>query len=207
LVRRGRVEDAKKSLSRLTSPTCGIPIDIDREISIIQATTEQDIFLSHGAGLTDCFKGVNIRRTEIVIVAWMIQTLCGFGLVSYAVVFLEQAGLSQTNSFSFNIGIFGLGWLGTLGAFSLPEVEPGLIPKMIGLNLVFSEYKLINACSSRIMVLSRLDRTPHSLPRRTHRNVRDLGCDRRLGSLQARERCQLGYRMPTARTSANIRYH
>ncbi|KAJ5636684.1 MFS transporter SP family general alpha glucoside:H+ symporter [Penicillium longicatenatum] len=91
LVRRGRVEDAKKSLSRLTSPTCGIPIDTDREISIIQATNEQEIFLSHGAGLTDCFKRVNIRRTEIVIVAWMIQTLCGFGLVSYAVVFWPES--------------------------------------------------------------------------------------------------------------------
>ncbi|OQD81843.1 hypothetical protein PENANT_c025G07540 [Penicillium antarcticum] len=121
LVRQGRVEDAKKSLRRLTSPTCGISIDIDREISIIQATNEQEIFLSNGAGLADCLKGVNIRRTEIAIVAWMIQTLCGFGLVSYAVVFLERAGLSQTNAFSFNIGIFGLGWLGTLGSWVLLE--------------------------------------------------------------------------------------
>ncbi|KAJ5929061.1 hypothetical protein N7454_006909 [Penicillium verhagenii] len=118
LVRRGRVEDAKRSIRRLTSPNCGIPIDIDREISIIQATNEQEIILSNNAGsLVDCFKGVNIRRTEIVIMAWIIQTISGFGLVAYAVVFLERAGISQTDSFSFNIGIFGLGWIGTVGSW------------------------------------------------------------------------------------------
>ncbi|KAJ5761282.1 hypothetical protein N7520_008438 [Penicillium odoratum] len=119
LVRRGRIEDAKKSLQRLTSSTCGVPIDIDHEISMIQATNEQEMYSNTGTGYMDCFKGVNLRRTEIVSVAWLAQTFCGFGLVSYSVVFLERAGLNQSNSFSFTIGVSGLGWIGTVGSWYL----------------------------------------------------------------------------------------
>jgi SP family general alpha glucoside:H+ symporter-like MFS transporter len=115
LVRHGRIEDAKKSLYQLTSRTCGIPFEADREISLIEATNEHEKFLSTSSSWADCFKGVNLRRTEIVVVAWIIQTFCGFGLVSYSVVFLQRAGLDEKDSFSFNIGIFGLGWIGTLG--------------------------------------------------------------------------------------------
>ena len=119
LVRRGRIEDAKSSLRRLTSSKCGVPIHIDYEISVIQATNEQEMSLDSGTSYLDCFKGKNLRRTEIVSVAWLAQTFCGFGLVSYSVVFLERAGISESDSFSFTLGVSGLGWIGTVGTFNM----------------------------------------------------------------------------------------
>jgi SP family general alpha glucoside:H+ symporter-like MFS transporter len=40
-------------------------------------TNEMEKELLAGISYADLFKGVNLRRTEIVCVTWMIQTLCG----------------------------------------------------------------------------------------------------------------------------------
>ncbi|KAL3448299.1 general substrate transporter [Aspergillus insuetus] len=119
LVRQGRMDDAKKSLIRLTSQNCGVPFDADHEISSIIATNDHEVQLTADAGIMDCFKGTNLRRTEIVSMAMLVQTLCGFGLVSYCVVFLQRAGIDETDSFSFTVGIFGIGWVGTVGKRTL----------------------------------------------------------------------------------------
>ncbi len=36
-----------------------------------------------GATYADCFRGVNLRRTEIAVAVWMIQNLVGNSLVGY----------------------------------------------------------------------------------------------------------------------------
>ncbi|KAI7704319.1 hypothetical protein KC353_g13550, partial [Hortaea werneckii] len=76
LVRRGRIEDAKKEIRRLTSRTQS-DLDPAATVNMMIYTNELEKKEIAGAKYWDCFKGVNLRRTEIVTFVWAIQTLCG----------------------------------------------------------------------------------------------------------------------------------
>lgn len=47
--------------------------------------------------------------------AWITQAFCGSALMGYSVQFYLQAGLSEDNSFNFNIGQYAMGAVGTVG--------------------------------------------------------------------------------------------
>lgn len=66
LVRKGRLEDAKKSLLRLTSLNRETDFDADETISMMVHTTALEEKITSGASYWDCFKGTDLRRTEIV---------------------------------------------------------------------------------------------------------------------------------------------
>jgi SP family general alpha glucoside:H+ symporter-like MFS transporter len=76
-------------------------------------TNELEKEASAGTHYLDCFRGTDLRRTEIACVVWMIQTLCGSGLQGYSTQFYEQAGISTVFSFDFNMGQYALGAIGT----------------------------------------------------------------------------------------------
>lgn len=65
-----------------------------------------------GVSYRDCFKGTDLRRTEIVCMAGTTQSLCGSALTGYAVYFYEQAGLSSVNAVTVSIGVCGAGIVG-----------------------------------------------------------------------------------------------
>ncbi|KAE8371141.1 major facilitator superfamily domain-containing protein [Aspergillus bertholletiae] len=113
LVRRGRLDDAKKSLSRLTTRNSGIPFQPDETISMIIFTNEMEKKTEEGTTYLEQFKSVNLRRTEIVCVTWMIQTFCGNTFSSYSTYFYEQVGLVSESSFSMTLGQYVLGAVGT----------------------------------------------------------------------------------------------
>ena len=55
--------------------------------------------------------------------AWITQAFCGSALMGYSVQFYIQAGLSDDNSFNFNIGQYAMGVVGTIGSwFLMPHV-------------------------------------------------------------------------------------
>ncbi|KAI7354904.1 sugar porter family MFS transporter [Hortaea werneckii] len=80
LVRKGRIEDAKKEVLRLTSRTQS-DFDPVATVNMMIYTNELEKKDIAGAKYWDCFKGVNLRRTEIVTFVWAVQTLCG-GILS-----------------------------------------------------------------------------------------------------------------------------
>jgi MFS transporter, SP family, general alpha glucoside:H+ symporter len=84
---------------------------------MIQATNELEIAMSEGTSYFDCFKGIDRRRTEIACMAWITQAFCGAALMGYSVQFYERAGLSNDNSFNFNLGQYAMGVVGTAGKF------------------------------------------------------------------------------------------
>lgn len=53
----------------------------------------------------DCFKGSNLRRTEIAMVSWGFQILPGFAIQNYITYFFTLAGLSPSNSFTLSLGM------------------------------------------------------------------------------------------------------
>ena len=140
LVRKDRIEDARKSLLSLTSRSSGVQYNVDDQISMIRATNELEKAMSGGktsirtltcchadisvgTSYLDCFRGVDLRRTEISSMAWITQAFCGSALMGYSVQFYIQAGLSDNNSFNFNIGQYAMGVVGTIGSwFLMPHV-------------------------------------------------------------------------------------
>ncbi|KAK3117748.1 hypothetical protein LTR53_000558 [Teratosphaeriaceae sp. CCFEE 6253] len=77
LVRRGKLAEAKKSLLRLTSLDRETDFDADETVSMMVHTTALEEKITKGAGYLDCFKGTDLRRTEIVCMVWSIQNLSG----------------------------------------------------------------------------------------------------------------------------------
>ncbi|KXG53002.1 Major facilitator superfamily domain, general substrate transporter [Penicillium griseofulvum] len=119
LVRKNRDEDAKKALLRLTNADRNVDFNADETIAMIRHTTNLEEKLSDGATYFDCFKGTNLRRTEIVCLVWAIQNLSGNSFSNYSTYFLEQAGLSASNSYSFAMGQYGINMVGVFGAWLL----------------------------------------------------------------------------------------
>ncbi|KAK9431380.1 general substrate transporter [Lipomyces doorenjongii] len=117
-VRHGDHEGARRALKRLTSDN-DPDFSIDNTIAMIEYTNELEKKLAAGTSYRDCFKGIDLRRTEIVCGVWIVQTLCGTNIMGYSSYFLVQAGLPTVHSFDLSMGQLGLGLLGTLGSWFL----------------------------------------------------------------------------------------
>lgn len=118
LVRHNRTEDAKKALLRLTTrndPT----FNADSTIAMMTHTNELEKQISAGTSYMDCFKGIDLRRTEIVCMVWLVQNLCGSTFMGYSTYFYEQAGLPTVNAFDLSMGQYALGMIGTFGSWFL----------------------------------------------------------------------------------------
>ncbi|ORX38083.1 general substrate transporter [Kockovaella imperatae] len=115
LVRKGRIDEARQSLARLTSRTVSgqtDDFDIDQTVAMMQHTNLLERRLYAGASYIDCFKGVNLRRTEISVGCWAVQVLSGVALPGSA-YFLQSAGLPTKDAFTLtmcnlSINIFGV---------------------------------------------------------------------------------------------------
>jgi MFS transporter, SP family, general alpha glucoside:H+ symporter len=101
LVRQGRMDDARHSLARLASAK----VDIDSTLAVIVETDrlEQEL----GSTYLDCFRGVNLRRTEIATGVYCTQVLSGIYLINYGTYFFQQAGLATDKAFYMGIGFLG----------------------------------------------------------------------------------------------------
>ncbi|KAK1468336.1 sugar porter family MFS transporter [Colletotrichum melonis] len=109
---------AKRALLRLTSRNQP-NFNPDETIAMIEHTNELEKRAKEGVTYADCFKGVDLRRTEIVVGIWLVQTLGGQNLMGYFAYFLTQAGMDPGNSFSLSMGQYALGMVGTAGSWFL----------------------------------------------------------------------------------------
>lgn len=125
LVRKGRIEEAKKSLLRLTSLDRETDFDADETISMIVHTTSLERKITTGGSYLDCFRGIDLRRTEIVCLVWAMQNLSGNSFSSYSTYFLQQAGLPESTSYSFAMGQYAINMVGVFGAWGLMTIGIG----------------------------------------------------------------------------------
>ncbi|KAL7820550.1 sugar transporter domain-containing protein [Trichoderma aethiopicum] len=153
LIRRGRAEDAKKSLLRLTSLNRETDFDADETVAMMVHTTALEEKMTAGASYWDCFKGVDLRRTEIVCMTWAIQNLSGNAFSNYSTYFLQQAGLSTKDSYSFALGQYAINMVGVFGAW-------GLMTMGIGRRSLYL-YGLCGLCSM-LFILGFLGLVPES---------------------------------------------
>jgi SP family general alpha glucoside:H+ symporter-like MFS transporter len=106
------VEDAKKALLRLTSPQSDPDFDADQTIAMMVHTDALDRELTAGTSYWDCFKGFDLRRTEITCVTWAIQNLCGAAFMGYSTYFYKQAGLATEYSFDMSMSLYAVAIIG-----------------------------------------------------------------------------------------------
>ncbi|KAJ5297856.1 hypothetical protein N7508_008105 [Penicillium antarcticum] len=111
LCRKGRHEDAMASLRRLATPG----VDVTKKLAHIRETLRlEKNHEGERPTYLDCFRGTNFRRLVICVMAYDMQAFTGnVFFLSYAVHFMELAGLNASNAFSMNIGLTALGLLGT----------------------------------------------------------------------------------------------
>lgn len=125
LVRKGRTQDAKKSLLRLTSVDRETDFDADETVAMMVHTAALEEKITQGASYWDCFRGTDLRRTEIVCMVWAIQNLSGNSFSNYSTYFLQQAGLDASTSYSFAMGQYAINIAGVFGAWGLMSMGIG----------------------------------------------------------------------------------
>ena len=117
LTRKGRFEDAERAILRLTH-NAGHEY-AKQQVAMMHHTNELEKEAEVGSSFFDCFKGVNLRRTEIACVVWLIQTISGSPLMGMATYFFESAGLPANTASTLNLIMFVVGGVGTVSSWFL----------------------------------------------------------------------------------------
>ncbi|KAK9424553.1 hypothetical protein SUNI508_03429 [Seiridium unicorne] len=98
-VRHGRREQAERSLKRLARSSGFLQRNADAAMALMTYTDEMEKQVSEGTRYRDCFKGTDLRRTEIVCMTWLAQTMSGTVVGGLGAFFYQQAGISSEDSF------------------------------------------------------------------------------------------------------------
>jgi SP family general alpha glucoside:H+ symporter-like MFS transporter len=118
LARKGRTIDAEKSLRQLRSAKYANDQEIQDTLSMMMYTVKLEQDMKTSSSYADLFKGVNLRRTEITVLTYVLQELL-VPLVSYISFFLQSSGLPTSTSFAFSDGQYGLAIVGVVIAWFL----------------------------------------------------------------------------------------
>ena len=138
LVRKGRLDEAEAAVRRLTNPVYFGETEVKNTVAMMQHTNQIEIETSAGTSYLDCFRGIDRRRTEIVMMTFASQLLSGQNLIgqgacSYTakadplttgVQFLQTTGISTNLSFSLNMVLNAMFILGTIFSWGCELIAP-----------------------------------------------------------------------------------
>ncbi|KAI9151245.1 Maltose permease [Paramyrothecium foliicola] len=113
LVKKGHTEAAGQVLEQLSTAPRNI-INPQDSLAMINRTIKLEHEMNIQGSYADCFKGENLRRTEISMVCWGCQILPGFAIQNYITYFFTLAGLSPDDSFKMSLGNASLAFVGTV---------------------------------------------------------------------------------------------
>jgi len=121
LVRHGKLDEARAALLKLTSKK-NTRFNVEDTLAMMIHTNELEIQQTSGTSYLDCFKGVDLRRTEVTCMTWLIQQTSGSPMIGWGTYFMIQAGLSDSNAYSLGVGQSAMGFMGTvLSWFLMPH--------------------------------------------------------------------------------------
>ncbi|KAJ5604855.1 hypothetical protein N7510_010009 [Penicillium lagena] len=115
-LRKGRLGEAEKSLRRLSDRSDD---EIRSTLAQMTHTIELEREIQSGSSYWDCFKGVDLRRTEICCCAFATQMLAGAQFAYGPSYFFEQAGMTPENAYMVGIGGTALEFVGTVFSWGL----------------------------------------------------------------------------------------
>ncbi|KAH7240531.1 hypothetical protein FSOLCH5_010732 [Fusarium solani] len=112
LARRGKLDEAKKSLIQLY----GSNIDVEAKLAAIQTTiAEEDAARAEEASWSQCFRGTDLIRSMISIGVFVCQHLVGIVFVlGYSTYFFQLAGLAESSSFDLGVVVTACGVAGNI---------------------------------------------------------------------------------------------
>jgi SP family general alpha glucoside:H+ symporter-like MFS transporter len=142
LVRHGKIDEAKRSLTKLASPGDS-EYDTDDAVALMVITNTHEKLLRDGVSYWDCLKGVDRRRTEIVCCVWMCQVFCGIWYGGNIVYFLQQIDFSSEQSFDFGLGVNAIGWCGTVCSWFVMQRVGRRKLFVTGLGIMFTVLMLV----------------------------------------------------------------
>lgn len=122
LVRKGRLQEARKSLIRLNRSAD--PEEIEATLSLIIHTDNQEKEqLNVKTSYLQCFRGVELRRTEIACMSILGQVTVGPWFASQSTYFFQQVGLTPNQTYRLNLGGNALGLVSAICSwvFLLPN--------------------------------------------------------------------------------------
>ncbi|CAI7636538.1 unnamed protein product [Penicillium bialowiezense] len=100
LIRRGRKEEALKSIERLGSSD---PHKIQQSYAMIERTVQIEASKGGAPTLLDLLKGTDLRRTIITCLMYASQNFAGNLIANQATFFFEQAGIKHNMAFQLNL--------------------------------------------------------------------------------------------------------
>ena len=112
LVRKDRIDDAKHSLRRLAGDKTEDQINGQVAMLVHTASIEKQIVF--GTNYWECFKGVDLRRTEICCLAFVGQILSGSSFAYSPSYFFTTAGMSSDHAYQLNLGGTAIAFVGTI---------------------------------------------------------------------------------------------
>jgi SP family general alpha glucoside:H+ symporter-like MFS transporter len=108
VVEHGRTADAEAAVRRLQSSesehSAYLPTP-EETVQLLSQTNEIEKELVAGVSYFDCFRGANLRRTEVCVGTWVTQQMCGPVLMTYVTVFFLQAGLPTAQAFNMSLAL------------------------------------------------------------------------------------------------------
>lgn len=145
LVRKERIDDAKKMVNRLTSRN-NADFNADETVAMMVHTNEMEKAVTAGTSYTDCFKGTDLRRTEVCANVWIIQAWCGASFMGFSTYFYEQAGLDVSNAFTMSMVQYALGAVGVFCAWLLMPRFGRRTLYLVGLAIMCCLLLIIGLC-------------------------------------------------------------
>jgi SP family general alpha glucoside:H+ symporter-like MFS transporter len=112
LVRKGRLEAAEHSVKRLTAKSTHEKAK--QTVAMMVHTDNLEKEVDTGTSYLDCFKGIDLRRTEIACISFAGQVLAGSQFAYSGTYFFEQAGLAASNAYKLNLAGTAIAFIGTI---------------------------------------------------------------------------------------------
>ncbi|RSH91617.1 hypothetical protein EHS25_008986 [Saitozyma podzolica] len=107
LIKKDRIESARKAIYRLVSKPKD-DFNPDQIIALMQETDRLEREARAGTSYMDCFRGTDLRRTEICCGLFIAQQLCGVSLMGILAYYLEQSGMPTADAFDVSTANYGL---------------------------------------------------------------------------------------------------
>lgn len=116
LLRNGRKDEAEQVLRRLAIAD---EDSLKSTIAMMEHTIMVEDETGAGTSYWDCFKGTNLRRTEITCLTWVVQIADGTIMTGNPTYFFVQAGVGASAAFKLSVGTLGLAAAGVVVSWFL----------------------------------------------------------------------------------------
>ncbi|KOS22528.1 Maltose permease MAL31 [Escovopsis weberi] len=112
LVRKDRLDDARHSLGRLGGAKTAD--QISGQLAMMVHTVKIESQVTEDTTYLECFRGADLRRTEICCVSFFGQILSGSSFAYSPSYFFTTAGMAASHAYQLNLGVTAIAFVGTI---------------------------------------------------------------------------------------------